>query len=183
MSDPQRQRLYAAEQVIKDNYHFRSLAKMQEFVDTILASDYWTERCGVGKVTVFLTKFGAQVGKAHYGGSWRGKWVGHPFITIPGSWGATKQTLLHELAHIMTRGDRHGAKYAEAYLGLVQQFMGQVSYKALKRSFDEHGVAYGQRQVKHTNTVKAEARKQQSAKSDRIEAAEAFLAIARMVKK
>jgi hypothetical protein len=67
--------------------------------------------------------------------------------------------LSHELAHIATKGDGHGAKYAEFYLKLVKQFIGSFQAAKLRDAFDNQRVEYGGGPVRSTRQVAAASRR------------------------
>lgn len=145
MKDPQKHALYHAEQVLGDDTRvFTNLEQMEEFVAKVLRSNFWTRRSNVTKVVVKLGR--KDSGKAccyKPGRKWRGEVINDFLITIPTSWAPTYAVLLHELAHVLTsRQWDHGSDYAQAYLDLVENFMGPISHKKLKQSFNLNAIDY-----------------------------------------
>jgi hypothetical protein len=49
-------------------------------------------------------------------------------------------TVLHELAHLYSPGDRHGAKFCAAYVLLVRQFVGEEAANMLTGDFECRGI-------------------------------------------
>lgn len=186
MSDPQKYRLYAAERIafprdVIGIQHFRSLAQMQAFADKVVASDLWQKQTDVEAVKVFLGRKDSSKARA-YGrhSTWRGKTQSTPFITIPPTWAATTHIVLHELAHIGTQGDGHGAKYAAFYLELVEKFISRTQSRKLRNAFDAQRVEYKEGPVRSTRQVEAACRrkdKEQEEQRAKRQEADAFLAL------
>ena len=61
-------------------------------------------------------------------------------------WAKTKQTICHEMAHVITdqKGmmDGHGPNFCGVYLHLVKKFVGLELYKQLEDSFKSHKVDF-----------------------------------------
>jgi putative metallohydrolase (TIGR04338 family) len=169
-SDPQQYRVYDAERVFNNGVGvimFRSLDDIQKFVDKIVASDWWKDRCDVEAVRVFLGRKDSGTAKSYPRfASWRGIVQTVPFITIPPTWAATDIVVIHELAHTCAGlKERHGPVFARCYLDMLATFSSRSNALKLQKSFDAERVEYGTGPIKTDRQVETEAAKQQSTPS------------------
>ena len=125
--DSQRSRVYAAEgQCFADNEGEMSLARCQEFVDSVVTSSWWWHRSRIRSIQV---THGAKNGRA-----WAIGWD-NSIRTSPGS--RKKWVMLHELAHHMTQSGvaPHGPEFCANYVALTRQFLGRDQGDCLKAAF------------------------------------------------
>lgn len=141
MRDVQKNKVYIAERVLNQfPYYFKSLNEIQAFVDGVVGSDWWTARSPFRKVIALLGRKDSGRAFASGPGSYNGRSIPHPFIVLPGPWAATKQTVLHELAHVAAVGDGHGPRFCRAYVELVAEFLSRVDARELEREMGRVGI-------------------------------------------
>lgn len=147
--DSQRSKLYEAERVLDDfistEWGPGQVAEMQDWVDALLDSKWWTRRYGERFIEV--TSGAGQrraLAKTRTDGwfSYKRK-IGLPL------WARKDWVVLHELAHHATdfkhgfdQVAAHGREFARIYVELVGHVMGKPAADALKVSFKEHSVKY-----------------------------------------
>ncbi len=162
MADPQKHRLYAAEQSVGSVgiRHFRSLDDIRAFVDKVVNSEWWREHSRVRKVDVFLARKDSHTAKAYPAlAAWRGEVQMNPFITLPPTWAATDFTIIHELAHAgWSDTEAHGPEYAARYIEMTRRFVGALVARDLQRAFDVNAVEYSGGKSVGTGTARASAR-------------------------
>ena len=56
------------------------------------------------------------------------------------SWAMRELVILHEIAHAMTRGDSHGARFCGVFVDLVSRFIGPEAGFILMAGLSERGV-------------------------------------------
>lgn len=142
MRDIQKNGVYLAERVlVQFPYHFKSLNEIQAFVDGIITSEWWTARSSSRKVVALLGRKDSGRAFASGPGQYNGRSIPHPFIVLPGPWAATKQTVLHELAHILDAGAcGHGPSFCRAHIDLVAEFLSRVDARELEREMRRLGI-------------------------------------------
>jgi putative metallohydrolase (TIGR04338 family) len=130
--DTQRERVYAAERLMGDGSLFSSLAAVQEWIDEILASDWWKKRFPK------ITKIIALDGRGRNNGI-AGHLAGHPgigYVRLPK---ATRHRLyiLHEMAHVAQPQWTawHGKHFCRVFMALVRRWMGRETAHALRNAF------------------------------------------------
>lgn len=136
--DSQRQRLYDAENLMPEYYHKigrGSLAEAEAFVAMVLGTTWWQSH--PHHLPRLRITGGAKHGLAN-----RGK----ARIALP-PFARTKLICLHELAHILTPVTAdvaaHGPEFAQAYIDLVGQFMGEDVARRLRAVFQRGNVKVG----------------------------------------
>jgi len=63
-------------------------------------------------------------------------------IALP-LWARVRPVILHEVAHHIANGDRHGPAFTQAYVALVTETLGKDAGGRLHRAFREHRVKVG----------------------------------------
>jgi len=138
--DFQMARAYRAENFLKvhavKGRSFKSIEEIQEYVDALLSTAWFTKRFGTGwKVTASVKGAGWA-----YGGP-RGHKCGG--MRLPAGWAFEEWVVLHEMAHAVTpsaAGGRHGRYWARMYMELVRYRMGVRVGELLKQAFKAEGV-------------------------------------------
>ena len=147
MRDNQKSKVYAAEQSMRDDspYLFRSMDKMQAFVDKVTASDFWRARTDKQYVEVVLGRRDSGKARAYIdGGKWHSQVKKHPFITLPPNWANNRMVVIHELAHILGDHYDHGEGFCADYIELVRRFESNTKARKLTEAFAEAGVKVGE---------------------------------------
>lgn len=80
-----------------------------------------------------------------------GRAYGSRRITL-GKWARQPSVILHEMAHALAPGDRHGPRFVGVYIGLLARHLG-LDATALMESADAAGVKYHVRSVGAVPTV------------------------------
>lgn len=134
MSDPQKNRLYAAEDV-PTSPTMATVAEVQRYVDKVLGRAYLRKKYGSRlprKVTVLDGRMRRSACATY---TWQGAVIRAP------RWSRSEQTVLHELAHHITWRDQdHGPEFAAVYLDLVRHMLGADAAARLQARFRVHGV-------------------------------------------
>lgn len=135
MRDIQKARLYKAEQAVRREG--RSLGSFEEaasLVAEVQASPWFTRVYG-GSAPL-------SVGQ-HFGISTAWYQPGYDLIALPakgeGDWAYNALVILHEIAHHL-EVDRHGPRFAGAFLFLVRNSEGDEMADRLAESFTKHNV-------------------------------------------
>jgi putative metallohydrolase (TIGR04338 family) len=162
--DSQRQKVYQGEWHLKgkmrENGHearvFHSVEQMQEFVDSVVRSDFVRDTWGRTPSITVRRRHGHS--KAHYE-------VGRGVIAIPivngerdgravAGWAQTDTVILHEIAHgildqCLRNRDEHGRRvahhsreFARIMLALVAEFIGKDEAKWLKEGYKKSGAKH-----------------------------------------
>ena len=130
MTDLQKQRLYNAERVLRDHpTKFRTQEQIERYVSEVTGSDTWKAMNGPAVVRVRIKRSDSNHSHA----------IGNEIALCPNQ--CDKVTVIHELAHVVS-SDGHGPQYAGRYLQLVEEFIGRSWAKSLRKSMEEHRVAY-----------------------------------------
>lgn len=132
--------VYAAENSLHPGQHFGDIAQVQEYVDALCSSDWWSERFpGVVRIEAVAIRSRCVDG------------VGRPepehnsgIIGLTRD-GRKELTVLHEVAHAVCRPDaEHGPEWVRTYLELTYRVLGTDSWAALRDAFIARGVDLGQ---------------------------------------
>ena len=142
MRDNQRQRVYNAEREVNHFYfrqggeHLETVPIMQAYLDKLMRSAWFKKnypgpweievRDGRGRRNACASKV--------YGYEYR--------IKMP-LWSRSEMILLHELAHCLTNGHRHGRVFCYHYIALVERQMGKDKAEELRAAFRRHNVDWG----------------------------------------
>lgn len=115
-----------------EGFYYPSVESTQDYVDAILASAWFRRRWGHRRIPVQ---------HSHGGGS--AAWVDGS-ISISVQHRRQEQTILHEIAHVLTPHPyaHHGPEFAGILLTLVKHVMGPEYAATLRESFKAHRVRY-----------------------------------------
>lgn len=137
--DSQRSQLYAAEAKLKTGLDpgFRTTYAIGNFIDEMIATRWWQER--YPEVTYIKVKDGR--GRRSACASRSGRYIKLPL------WARNKHVILHEVAHVVTRGDvpAHGREYAKNYHDLLLKFAGPEAADLFLAGCIEYRVKIGSR--------------------------------------
>jgi hypothetical protein len=180
--DSQRSKVYRAQQVINNDVRFHTLAEVGHYLDKICRSKRFAKRWpqahaqyarwGINlAVERYLTRYAAlaygsfarnqiSLRKSsypevlHIGG---GKDEDLEFTPYAPSMtfqrGPIRQTsVVHELAHLLAAGDRHGREFCREYLKLVGSVFGKVAERRLRVSFRAWKVKFNPKRGKRVLT-------------------------------
>jgi putative metallohydrolase (TIGR04338 family) len=139
VSDYQRSKVYAAEDAA---FHKRrdpsmtTLDEVRDYMDAIIASEYWTAQKGWLRV-----KVGDGRGRRNACYKPSRRQVCFPL------WARSEWIIIHEMAHCLTYrttkdGTGHGTHFTGHYLSLVEELLGTREAIALAESFTKHGVRW-----------------------------------------
>jgi putative metallohydrolase (TIGR04338 family) len=131
--------VYAAEATLDPGRTFGTIVQVQEYVDALCASDWWSERFP-GVVRIEAVSIRSRCAQA----------VGRPEPERnAGVIGLTRVgrkelTVLHEVAHALCRPDtEHGPDWVRTYLELAYRIMGTDTWAALRGAFVGRSVDIG----------------------------------------
>jgi hypothetical protein len=127
--DSQRQRAYASERAAG---HFHPRYRLPSFAATEALT--WEIAAKYGADDLQEVVYNSRRGGAQAVGRWRIEY---------GPEGLNVRTILHEVAHLLAPGDRHGRTWARVYLDMVRRELGAEEARRLKAEFVK-------RKVKHT---------------------------------
>ena len=146
MNDPQRERLYRAEDEALGSFgpRFARWREVVAWVDSVTSDPRWIDAFPDAPIEVQVERRSRSA---------RSSVADVATATIhirDGSWDAP--TVLHELAHLATgepapdgpstAADAHGPRFAGTELELVRRFLGFHAYGALRNEFDRFGVRW-----------------------------------------
>ena len=131
--------VYAAEATLDPSRALGTVVRVQEYLDALCASDWWSERFP-GVVRIEVVGIRSSCVEA----------VGRPepernagVIGVTPD-GRNELTVLHEVAHVLCRPDAgHGPDWARTYLELAYRLMGTDAWAALRDAFVSRGVDIG----------------------------------------
>lgn len=117
---------------------FEDLAHVQEFVDSITATEWWTDtyphvvRVDVVKSLSRTSSMGRPCEDKNSG------------VIGIAPHDLNLQVVIHEMAHTVTTKspEGHGAPWAQNFLQITLNIIGRDAYIELKNAFDKEGVAY-----------------------------------------
>lgn len=135
MKDPQKNRLYAAEDHPWEPT-MQTVAEAQAYVNKVLGRSYLRKRYDLPSEITVLDGRMRRSGCAD--------WVAGvgPVIRLP-KWTRSEQVILHEIAHHVGGtylGGHHGPTYAAVYLDLVGHMLGRDEAAKMQARFRVHGV-------------------------------------------
>ena len=137
MRDPQRSKVYAAEDDVfgdpddESRPNLGSVADTQRFVDRLLALERVRAEFGDWQIEVRDGRGRRRGGAGHR--------LGGDFVTLP-KFARTPEYVLHEVAHLLTGcGHQHGPAFTGTMLLLVGQVFGAEWRDRLKRAYRKHG--------------------------------------------
>jgi putative metallohydrolase (TIGR04338 family) len=131
--------VYAAENTLDPGLAYDSVVQVQEYLDSLCATDWWTRRFP-NVVRVEAVRIRSRCLEA-VGRSEPERNSGVVGITTGGQ---RELTVLHEVAHVVCRPDaRHGPAWARTYLELVYRVLGTETWAALRDAFLNRGVDIG----------------------------------------
>jgi putative metallohydrolase (TIGR04338 family) len=140
--DAQRNRLYKAEKVLREQTGMRTFQtqqEMQRYINKLQRSIWFGKRFPrYVRVTIPITVSSTKHLKHPFA---RG---GHIYIPL-NPYYYNEAVVLHELAHVICPDKRmqsHGRWFARCYLELVKRCMGIEAHAALKQSYREHSVKF-----------------------------------------
>lgn len=130
LPDSQRERVYAAEQMLGDEPIFKSLPLTQAWIDEVVASDWWNKKFPKIKKIIALDGRGRVKGIA-------GRLTPEiGYVRLP------KRTryrlyILHEIAHVSQPfwSACHGREFCRTFLLLVRKWMSREKAHELRRAF------------------------------------------------
>ena len=130
--DSQRARLYRAECELDPGRRLPTVARMQAYVDGLVALDWFTARWP-GRTFEVRPGFGHRRATADANG----------VLQMP-KWARSEMVLLHEVAHCLTPWSfaPHGPEYAGVLLSVVRHGMGPATAQALEDAFDRQRVRW-----------------------------------------
>lgn len=134
----QQDEVYAAEACVDHGARFDSQAEIQQWVDGIVAQDWWGER--FDKVTVIEVPMVHRRSGAGSVGAWF-KDGGGVIEMARVHW--CEMFVLHEMAHVTAEAEgshSHDPLFVRHYLELVFRVMGPEPWMALRQSLLDHGV-------------------------------------------
>ena len=131
--------VYVAESTLDPGRAFATIENVQAYLDTLCASDWWSERFpGLARIEAVGIRSRSVEG------------VGRPELERnAGVIGVTpvgrrELTVLHEVAHVVCRPSAgHGPEWARTYLEIVYRVMGTDTWTALRTAFVTRGVDIG----------------------------------------
>lgn len=141
--DSQRSKVYAAERVVFSNAenHEEYLKGEQEILkyhNKVLRSAWWKHRFP------HLNEDSIRV--VFWNGyrcfAWDNRRIKYSRVSTG------KRSVLHELAHLIARGDRHNDQFVMYYLELVKHYLGKGTWQTLKKSFQDKKVKIGRKSKK-----------------------------------
>ncbi|WP_375487618.1 TIGR04338 family metallohydrolase [uncultured Jatrophihabitans sp.] len=160
MTDPQRQRVYEAEQLLArmldrradypvveafgstvalpDDRKFGDVPAVQRYVDAVLALD-WVRRLGAAAPVTVRARAGAT--KAEY--EFATATMAVPTHAVGGRWAMRELVVLHELAHHLSGSPGHGPEFTAPFLELVTELVGPEAGFLLRSGWLAAGVAIG----------------------------------------
>ena len=134
----QQQAVYDAQATTNQWGKVESVEEAQQFVDSITSEDWWVKnypyivRVEVEAQHGNIKAFSAMALEDHHSGG--------GVIFIPRV-GATVQTILHEVAHTVSRGGTgHDGEWAKTFLTIVYFALGGECYMELYQAFTHSGV-------------------------------------------
>ena len=131
--------VYAAEATVVPGRRFRDIAAVQDYLDSLTASDWWSERFpGVTRIEAVPIRSSSvdAVGRPEMGRS-----AGVIGLTPRGR---VELTVLHEVAHaVCPPAVGHGPLWVRTYLELAYRSMGTGTWSDLHRAFTEQCVDIG----------------------------------------
>lgn len=132
----QQDNVYSAENGLNHGRKFDSLHEVQDFVDSLTASDWWfapqIRRVEVSRLR--STKW------AGVGNNCEECSAGSIALTTNGQ---DELTILHEVAHCIThKGGGHGPEWVQNYMKLVFHVMDAKAYPTLYAAFKNQGVLF-----------------------------------------
>lgn len=139
MRDYQISKVYAAETSIKKYKKYKKRVHCQIFVDKIVASRWWTEKCKIFSIYhQLIVILPAKTLDPHIIGEL-------PYIFMPQEpFYYNEYTLCHEMTHILLAKQKnisdHGKEFCGVNLAIVKRFMGDYYYNILKNKYKEHQV-------------------------------------------
>ena len=130
--DSQRARLYRAEGEVDSGRRLPSVARMQAYVDALVAADWFLARWGERTLEV-RPGFGHRRATADQNG----------VLQMP-KWARSELVLLHEVAHCLTPVDvaAHGPEYAGVLLALARRAMSPATGQRLEDAFTRERVRW-----------------------------------------
>lgn len=150
MRDRQKQRLYTAESVLKDQPEFKTVAECQKFVNKVLSQKSVIDNFGKHVITV-------SDGRGKRNASAITTWDGD-IIALP-RWARSRYVILHELAHHLQKSyctnnwqekvrigqdelayQSHGARFVATLLWLVRKQLGKDYYNELCESMHKQEI-------------------------------------------
>ena len=129
----QQSAVYAAEGRVQAGRQFVDHDQAQMFVDSITASDWWTD-CypDVRRIDVVVQREDAPNVAAD-----RSQTIGL------NSRGLNERVILHEMAHVVTPGAGHTAPWVRERMNLTYRVLGSERYMELYEAFRAEGVDLG----------------------------------------
>ena len=130
--DSQRARLYRAEGEVDSGRRLPTVARMQSYVDAVVATDWFLARWGERTLDV-RPGFGHRRATADQNG----------VLQMP-KWARSELVLLHEIAHCLTPVDvaAHGPEYAGVLLALARRAMSPGTAQRLEDAFARQRVRW-----------------------------------------
>lgn len=138
--DSQRSRVYAWERRAVSDYADRPTFDSLEECEAFMHPIWRTERGRMG-----LAKRAAPALSRNLWGKRNATAHGTTEIKLP-KWARSPEVILHEMAHCLTHGDRHGPRFVGCFIGLLARHHGQDANDLMPLA-DEMGVRYNVRTV------------------------------------
>ena len=131
--DTQKAKLYRAENTVARGIEWKTLDEIEAFLTKLVNSRRFEKRFklqhkGNRKSPILRPGFGA---RRATGGFW--------MITLP-RLARCQRVVLHELAHCVTNGAKHGPDFAKAFHDLVSMSMGRETARALRVAYKQERV-------------------------------------------
>lgn len=146
--DLQQFRVYRAEKIVDiGSRRIESIDEIQAYVDDMIASAWWrSEFAGIeaievrmGKEETDLARGGADLFWDEAEDSWEAGASGH--IELP-PWAWTELVVLHEVAHVLSPGSKHGPLFARSFHHLVARKLGESAASELALAYAAEGVSW-----------------------------------------
>ena len=131
--------VYAAEATLDPGRTFGGIVQIQEYLDALCSSDWWSERFprvvrieAVGIRSPCVEGVGRPEAERNAG-----------VIGLTRA-GRKELTILHEVAHVLCRPEAaHGPEWTRTYLELAYRAIGSEAWAALRNAFVARGVDIG----------------------------------------
>lgn len=162
MGDPQRDRVYRAEEDSPPGAQLHAADQVRRYVAFVTGSDWWNA-AGLPAVEVRIGRTANAWGGRLPSGAWyiglpgwasvaleddarRAVFAGRP-VDWPWAW--SERTICHELAHVATMAANetasgHGSWFCTRYLAVTEAVRGPLARWAFERAFQRHRVAYSE---------------------------------------
>ena len=131
----QQQAVYDAEEATSRGRQFANIEDVQAFVDSVTASDWWTESYpDVARIDVV---------KQRENSPCIGTITGNIGKIALNTYGFCERVILHEVAHTVEPNVGHNGPWVRAHLNLTYRMRGSDAYMDLYNAYTAEGVDLG----------------------------------------